>query len=59
MVKLVKPVRGIFDLTISLIDTKYLVIPEFKAYVCIYPLSAKLLHFKMSIMGHTYPGILN
>ena len=61
MVKLGKSV--IFDHTISLFDLSpispfYLVIPEFEACICIYPFSAKLFHFKMSVAGRTCLGIL-
>ena len=39
-----------------LTPSKYLVIPEFEAHICIYSFTAKLFHFKTSVMGQRYLG---
>ena len=59
MVKLGETVDGIFIiLSHCLIFSKYLVIPEFKAYICIYSFTAKPFHFKTPVTGQTYLGTL-
>ena len=57
MAKLDEPVGGLIIILFHCLTiTKYLVIPEYKTYTCIYSFKVKLFHFNMLVTGQTYLG---